>query len=390
MEYDPREMKVLTFTGFYTPSFKGGGPIKTIKNLIDASNVERISFRLVTSDRDLGDCKPFSCVKVGLWNSVGNADVLYTTAGHRGMRQIKSLFEDNDFDIIYVNSFFSFRFSIYPQLLSKRIDKLVIIAPRGEFSDGALKLRSFKKRLFIGLYKFFGFHRKAIFQASSEYEAKDIKRILGNVVDIRIAPNISSQEFASSIPRRTKTKTYIITVSRISPMKNLLQAIQILQEVRSPVVYDIYGPIEDKDYWAKCEAAIKQLPTHIEVRHKGSLKPDQVVETMATYDMFFMPTLGENYGHVIAEAFCAGLPVLIADTTPWRRLEEKGIGWDIPLNRSDTFAQVIDEFAALPDEEYQAKRENILRWAKHKFSQRDAIEANIAMFKYAYEKSRKQ
>jgi len=31
-------------------------------------------------------------------------------------------------------------------------------------------------------------------------------------------------------------------------------------------------------------------------------------------------------------------------------------------------------------------RENVLAWAKHKFSQQDAIEANIAMFRYSYEK----
>lgn len=383
-------MRILTFTGHYLPSYKGGGPIKTIKNLFDSTGNGGIAYRLITADRDLGDVEPFTKVKIGDWNRVGNADVYYAAAGSVGKEQIKEIIKKKDCDFIYVNSFFSFRFSIYPQLLARSTKQTIIVGPRGELSEGALRLKFFKKKLFIELYKLFGLHRRCIFQASSDYEAQDIKRVLGNNVDIRIAEDIGAQEFARTIPQRNSEITRIIFISRISPMKNLLQSLQILQQVKSPIVYDIFGPIEDKDYWAKCEAAIKQLPTHIEVSHKGSLNPDQVVDTMATYDMFFMPTLGENYGHVIAEAFCAGLPVLIADTTPWRQLEEKDIGWDIPLNRSDKFVQVIDEFAALPDEEYQAKRQKVLRWAKHKFSQRDAIEANIAMFKYAYEKSRKQ
>ncbi|WP_127347773.1 glycosyltransferase family 4 protein [Pseudidiomarina mangrovi] len=383
-------MRILTFTGHYLPSYKGGGPIKTIKNLFDTTGSGDIAYRLITADRDLGDAEPFRSVKIGAWNRVGNADVYYVSAGSVGREQIKGIITKEYYDFIYVNSFFSFRFSIYPQFLARNTKRIIIVGPRGEFSEGALKLKSFKKKLFIAIYRAFGFHRRAIFQASSDYEARDIKRELGNSVDIRIAENLGAQEFALDIPQKNSDINRIIVVSRISLMKNLLQAIQILKHVSSPVVYDIYGPIEDKEYWTKCEAEIKQLPAHVEVRYQGVLTPDQVVNTMATYDMFFMPTLGENYGHVIAEAFCAGLPVLIADTTPWRQLEEKGIGWDIPLSKPDKFARAIDEFAALTDKEYQAKRQKVLRWAKHKFSQRDAIEANIAMFKYAYEKSRKQ
>lgn len=382
-------MRILTFTGHYLPGYKGGGPIKTIKNLFDSTGSGDIQYRLVTADRDLGDVEPYTNVEIGAWNRVGKADIFYAMAGSDGSEQIKYLMAKQDYDFVYVNSFFSFRFSIYPQLLARRHKQIIIVGPRGEFSQGALQLKSLKKKLFVKVYKLFGFHKKAIFQASSEYEAEDIKRVLGQDIDIKIAENIGAQEFAISIPEKGGNITRIIFISRISPMKNLLQAIQILQQVKRPVVYDIFGPIEDKEYWAKCEAAIKLLPPHIEVCHKGSLNPAQVIATMSEYDMFFMPTLGENYGHVIVEAFCAGLPVLIADTTPWRQLEEKGIGWDIPLNMPYKFAQAIDEFIALSDEDYQAKRQNIVKWAKHKFSQRDAIEANIAMFKYAYEKSRK-
>ena len=60
-------------------------------------------------------------------------------------------------------------------------------------------------------------------------------------------------------------------------------------------------------------------------------------ESLAKNDLFFFPAHGENYGHVIAEAMAAGCPVLISDQTAWRNLEEKGAGWDLPLDAPGRF-----------------------------------------------------
>lgn len=378
-------MIVLTFSCFYLPGYKGGGPIKTIKNLFDQTR-NQVSFKLITSDRDLGDTTPYASVNCGDWNTVGNTEVFYAQLGVIGYKQIARELGDKSYDIIYLNSFFSVRFSFIPLLIAKVLRKKVVLGPRGEFSEGALSIKSQKKRVFIRLYKFLRLHRKIIFQASSVYEAKDIRRTLGSKVDIQIAEDIGAQEFSEVLSIRTSSILKAVFISRISPMKNLLVALEILQNVQQPLLYHIYGPIEDREYWAKCEAVIDTLPSHIQVEHKGELSPNEVVKTISSYDVFFMPTKGENYGHVIAEALCAGLPILIADTTPWRNLQEQGIGWDLPLSNPDAFSTVIDQLAVMPADKHQEMRETVLAWAKNKFSQRDAVEANIAMFRYAYEK----
>ena len=379
------DIRILTFSGFYLPGYKGGGPIKTIKNLFDQAGKE-VSFHLIASDRDLGDTAPYTSVECGAWNTIGNAQVFYAQPSVLGYKQIVSIIKQKDYDLIYLNSFFSVGFSIFPLLVAKALNQKVILGPRGEFSTGALSLKSQKKQLFIKLYKFFGLHRGTVFQASSSYEADDIRRVLGSKVDICIAEDIGSQEFAESLPTRMSDILKAIFVSRISPMKNLLAALNMLKAVKEPVHYHIYGPIEDQEYWADCEAVIKSLPAHIQVEHKGELTPYQVVQTMSKYDFFFMPTKGENYGHVIAEALCAGLPILIADTTPWRNLQEQGVGWDLSLNDPDVFSTTIDQLALMPAEQHLQMREAVLAWAKNKFSQRDAVEANIAMFRYIYDK----
>lgn len=379
------DLKVLTFAGVFFPGYKGGGPIKTVKNLFDQAGHE-ISFKLVTSDRDLGDTAPYTSVASGEWNQVGKASVFYAQPGKQGALQIAKILREGNYDVIYLNSFFSPRFSFYPLLLAKVLGKKIVLSPRGEFSEGALSLKSLRKRIFIALYKLFGLHRGVVFQGSSDFEAQDICRALGPTVDVRVAENIGSLEFGVVAQQRLPGVLRAVFVSRISPMKNLLFALGTMRNVQQPVTYDIYGPIEDNNYWEQCLEIIETLPAHIRVKYKGVLNPAEVVKTMSQYDVFYMPSKGENYGHVIAEAICAGLPIVIADTTPWRNLHQRGLGWDLPLSNPDAFSTVLDELATMLADERLKMRRNILGWARNKFSQRDTLEANIALFKYAYEK----
>lgn len=377
-------MNILTFTGHYLPGYKGGGPIKTIKNLFDQTG-NSVFYKLITSDRDLGDALPYNSIYHNNWNKVGNAEVFYVRSGIIGYKQIIKILLEKDYELIYLNSFFSPKFSLLPLMLAKTLRQKVIVGPRGEFSEGALSLKSRKKNTFIKLYKLLNLHRGTIYQASSIYEAEDIKRVLGSDMDIVIAEDIGAQEFAKNIAIREQIIKAVF-ISRISPMKNLGFALEILKSVQNPLVYDIYGPIEDQSYWQHCQSIIADLPSHIDVQYKGELTPEQVVPTLSLYDFFFMPTKGENYGHVIAEALCAGLPLLISDATPWRNLTGQGLGWDLPLDNPSAFSDAIDELALMNKKDHYEMRKNVLKWAINKFSQRDAIDANIAMFEYAANK----
>ncbi|WP_201546715.1 glycosyltransferase [Psychrobacter immobilis] len=378
-------MNILTFTGHYLPGYKGGGPIKTIKNLFDQTG-SSLSYKLITNDRDLGDTLPYNSIDHNVWNKVGNAEVFYVQSGCIGYKQITKILFEKDYELIYLNSFFSPTFSLFPLVLAKTLRQKVIVGPRGEFSEGALSLKSRKKSTFIKLYKLLNLHRGIIYQASSDYEAEDIRRVLGSKIDIQIAEDIGSQEFAQYIPERENIALKAVFISRISPMKNLCFALEALKSVQNPLVYDIYGPIEDQSYWQHCQGIIADLPSYIDVQYKGELTPEQVVPTLSPYDFFFMPSKGENYGHVIAEALCAGLPLLISDATPWRNLSEQGLGWDLPLDNASAFSNAINKLALMSKDGHHEMRKNVLKWAKQKFSQKDAIDSNIAMFEYAVNK----
>jgi glycosyltransferase involved in cell wall biosynthesis len=73
---------------------------------------------------------------------------------------------------------------------------------------------------------------------------------------------------------------------------------------------------------------------------------------MAEHKLFLIPTLGENFGHVIFESLAVGCPVLISDRTPWRGLEEKGVGWDVPLGDVARFRAILQECVDMDSEAY--------------------------------------
>ena len=60
----------------------------------------------------------------------------------------------------------------------------------------------------------------------------------------------------------------------------------------------------------------------------------------------------------------AGTPTLIADTTPWKNLQESGVGWDIPLSLPGEFANAIEKIFKLEEGEYLKMRNSVRNYAE--------------------------
>jgi glycosyltransferase involved in cell wall biosynthesis len=263
-------------------------------------------------------------------------------------------------------------------------DKPLILAPRGEFSLGALRLKSIKKRLYLCVAKAFGLYRGVIWQASSEHEETDIRRRFGRDVPVAVAPDLPSMVHSVDglLPKNEKSEgcLKIVFLSRISRMKNLNSALEMLEGLKGKVKFSIYGPIEDKAYWAECEKIIYCLASNIEVRYYGSVAHDKVGTVLSEHDLFFLPTLGENFGHVILEALCAGCPVLISDQTPWRDLENKGVGWDLSLSKLEQFQVVLQRCIDMNDEEYMKWSKKAREYCREVTEDEGVVEQNRKLF----------
>lgn len=352
--------RILVSLSTYLPGFRSGGPVRTIANMADQLG-EEFDFYIVAGDRDLGAATPYADTVPNTWKTVGRAKVFYRAPGSSGWGALLRNLRLFNFDIIYLNSFFgapSLRPLIYRRL-GWLADRPVLLAPRGEFSGGALALKPVKKRAFMALARLIGLYRGITFQASSEREAADIRRALGTV-NIIVAANLASRTVnaASERPARSpEDPLRVVFLSRISPMKNLVGAAEILARVSCPVEFDIYGVLDDEGYWIHCKEYLSKLPDHVVARYLGEVTPDQVETILSGYDFLLLPTLGENYGHVIREALSSGLPVLISDQTPWRNLKTANAGADLPLDDPRGFVEWIETFARLTPSQYAAMRE---------------------------------
>jgi len=357
------KLSILVFLSHYLPAYKAGGQLRTIVNMVEHLSDE-FEFWIITSDRDLGDVAAFPTIKTDSWQLVGKAHVYYASPVQRTPGKFARLIAATPHHVLYLNSFFSFDFSIKPLLAVKfysATQQPVILAPRGEFSVGALGLKQRKKRVYIQVSQMIGLYHGVLFQASSAHEVSDIIAALKIAKEqIRIAMDLPA--VVGSEPKKQQDGQdkrsdglRIIFLSRLSPMKNLLYALKVLQSVSRNVQFDIYGPQEDSSYWAQCKKLINELPAHVKARYCGSLKPADVQITFSQYDLFLFPTLGENYGHVIAESLQAGTPVLISDQTPWKNLAVDGLGWDIPLSSLHGFIERVEQFEPMDRAVIQGK-----------------------------------
>jgi glycosyltransferase involved in cell wall biosynthesis len=175
----------------------------------------------------------------------------------------------------------------------------------------------------------------------------------------------------------------VVFLSRISRIKNLDGALRILAGVSAEVEFDIYGPRQDAGYWRQCEAAWRTLPQHIRVRYMGVVPADRAVATLGRYDLFLLPTLGENFGHVILESLLAGTPVLVSDRTPWRDLSRAGVGWDIAVEREGAFRDVLESVAGMSGAEWCQWSSRAAAYARHKCSDSRVVEDNRQLLRAA-------
>jgi glycosyltransferase involved in cell wall biosynthesis len=387
---------------YYLPGYKAGGALRSIVALVDHLKND-FHFKIFTTDRDLLDDISYPTVVIDKWIEVGRSEVFYASAKSRTPMALLRIIKDTPHDILYLNSFFNPTFTLIP-LVANRLGLLtglpIIIAPRGEFSRGALNIKSWKKRPFIFITKVLGLYREIIWQASSQFEAEDISRVMNstqfridNSSKVIIAPDLTIIPFNdmplnNSMIRLPGAQIRICFISRIAPVKNLDFALKILGRIKIPLIFDIYGPIEDADYWETCQEIINGLTDPVTVNYKGSIEYNDVSETFAKYDLFFFPTHGENYGHVIIESMLAGTPVLLSDTTPWRNLEERGVGWDLPLENAQAFSDAINAIATdLHDQEQRRRR--VSAYALSVLSDPAIIESNKLLFELAHKSADK-
>jgi len=388
-----RKKVVICFVHFYLPGFRSGGPTRTVANFVDHLSNE-FDIRVICCDRDLGDDKPFSDLLSNKWNKVGNSKVYYISPKKTNLFNISKILRETSHDILYLNSFFSYGFAIIPLLAKffKLVPKVpIIIGPRGEFSNGALSLKAFKKKLFIKFVKTIGLYKNLYWQASSEFELADIQREFGSVAKkIYVARDLTPvnkihQKYIAINKNERPLK--IIFLSRITPMKNLDFLIDVLSKVSGKIEFNIFGPKQDLNYWEKCKLKLNNLPNNIVVNIMNEVPHDKVFSIFSQNDLFAFPTRGEALGHIILESLSASTPVLVSDKTSWLSDNLKGLQV-IPLKHS-SWIREIDEWIKISNDEINLRRKAAFNYAQKSYLENlKSIKENKKLFYLAAMKNK--
>lgn len=356
--------KILILTGRYLPGFKDGGPVRSILNLTEWFG-DKYDIRILCLDRDHGDKEPYPNIRVNDYNDVGKAKVRYTQAFTA--EEIKMLAEDAD--VVYCCG----PYNDYSRIVMKlkrdgQFEAPLFVASMGSFSPEAFKIKGLKKKAFVTLMKMTGMFDKVIWSVTSKREEDELKSVVGKNVKCVIAEDLARRDFQKHTAVKQQDKLKIIFLSRISRKKNLIVVPEILSLVddKFDITIDVFGVPEDREYLKECLEKFKGLPSHIKWEYKGELASDAVPKVFADYDAFLFPTLGENYGHVIAEALAAGCVPVISDTTPWLDFEEKGCGYVCSLKNPESFSRALNELACLEEEEFLAISDKCLKYINEK------------------------
>jgi glycosyltransferase involved in cell wall biosynthesis len=178
-------------------------------------------------------------------------------------------------------------------------------------------------------------------------------------------PPVEPANRASSGPIDQVVFTF---ASRIDRMKGLDRANRIIELAGREVTltWSVQGSVTDHNYLLEINEQLSHLPESVTVIRKDAFNPSASRDIFSRATAFVFPTLGENFGHVIAEALSVGCPVFVTANTPWTELIQCG-GGKVIISDEQAATELV-ALAHLAHSDQQKLREQVHALYKHWFA----------------------
>lgn len=311
----------ILLIGPFPPVYSYGGPTKSIHGIY-----------CTLRDSEF-DCKVLSPIKNLDGSNIdiisSNQDIIYSKNFYFDFFKIAK-----NVDVIWFNSFFEFKL-IFLIFFSKILKFKLIISPRGQLSDEAIKTsNSFIKKIFIAVIKIL--KSSLYFHSTSNSETDAITDKI-NTSNITCLSNLFTLKFLEN----TQDKSKYIFYSRIHKKKGLYFLLKTIDDNNINIDLDVYGFIEDKNYWKKCKILIDKLDN---INYMGSIDNGDLQILKNKYSFFIFPTLNENFGHIIIELISLGIiPIISKSTTPFDIQINEKIGLNFSLNSQSELSDILNK-----------------------------------------------
>lgn len=221
----------------------------------------------------------------------------------------------------------------------RRYDIKYLISPRGTLEPWSLRQKKLKKEVAMLMYQREDLIKAACIHATAISEMEHIRN-LGFRNPIAVIPNgINIEKYPLKPYDITKKgKRTLLFLSRIHPKKGLDLLFKAWEELPHALTENwqihIVGEGDNSYSISDLKTMLERDFPDLDVKVLGPQYGEDKIKCYHSADLFILPTHSENFGMVIAEAMCCGLPVITTNGTPWQELREKGVGWytDVSVN----------------------------------------------------------
>lgn len=360
---------ILVITGGYFPGVDFGGIATSRFNFSQALG-DDYDIRIVTRNHDYKTNIPYDNIKDD-WNEYGKGKVLYLPDNEFCEERFSKIIEQTKPIVVYLSGTITsyFYFNKGAIRAAEKLGVPVLLTPDGDVLKSAMHTKPLKKFVATFICRLTGAFKNVWFQPTSCGEVENLPKYLGIKKErITLLANLPCMFSARENHTKQKDSLRIVFAARIHPIKNLKFALEVVSKLKQNVTFDIYGSLENNEYWQECESVIATLGSNIKVTYKGRLDADKARVVAKEYDCFVLPTLSENYGYSIEEALLCGCPVVISrGTTPWDDVHGVA-GFAGDLSNPESFVEELEKIAKMDENEYKNYTANIDNYIKKKLS----------------------
>jgi hypothetical protein len=205
-------------------------------------------------------------------------------------------------------------------IIGKIFRKKLFFSPHGMLDPYSFGIKSVKKKIAWYLYQQI-ISKNSIIICNSLLEKNNLEKLdLKNIIYINHGINLDHNYYCGHL-----RKPKFVIFSRIHPIKNILELILVWKKSDYLKIFslDIYGKIEDVNYFRKLKELIKNEST---IKYKSSLSKKNKYKVLSKYNVYLFPSKTENFGITVLEALSCGLYVVSNKNLPWKILERFNFG----------------------------------------------------------------
>ena len=369
-----------------------GGPAKSVPSMVKYLNELKIQNYLLSIRNIKKDSNEFIKKYNLKWKKFSNHFIKKSKYSKELKYYLLNVIEKKEKIIFHSHNLWNY----IPYIVHKLSNKYKI--PSVISLRGSLELNSFKKKIAWILYQ------KKIFQESNIVHVtnkKDIDKLrkLGIYTPIAFVPNgIDLKEFSFKKKKITSKKNlglplnkkYILFLSRIHPEKGLKYLVKAWHKVYEQFPnWDllIVGPKFDSQYFEEIYSYIDKYKLNSRVHFKGMLSGKKKLDSYNASNLFVLPSYGENFGNVIAEAMASKLPIITTKNTPWEKVKKYKAGWWVQLNLKNISSSLIKALSC-SELELEKKGQNSFRIIKQ-YDWKDQSAKMKQVYEWIFDKKKK-